>query len=453
MNSYKEHIKETIKLAVPVSVGQLGQIMFGVVDSLMVGRVGAESLAASALVNGLFFLVMVLGIGLSMAITPLVAMAKGGSEHDKCGVILRQSLIVNVAFAVILNILIYFMSFTIPFLGQSPAVTSLAISYMKILSFSVIPFMLFQTYRQFVEGLSDTKPPMYAALAANIVNALVNYVLIFGKFGFPAMGLDGAGIATVATRSFMAFFLLYYVIRNSKYKEYDPSLKFRRLDKKIIKKIISIGLPSGFQYTFEVGAFAFAAVMVGWINANAQAAHQIAINLASISYMVVLGISSAGTIRVSGKLGEKNYSDMKRAGFSALALSVMFMAATGILFILLRNFLPTLYIGDSAVIETASSLLVITAIFQVADGIQAVGLGILRGLTDVKIPLYIAIFAYWFISLPIAYVFGFVLGYGVIGVWIGLSAGLFTAAGLFASRFYSKTKSFNSMNYANETIH
>lgn len=435
MNSYKQHLKETIKLAIPVSIGQLGLIMFGVVDSLMVGRVGAESLAAAALVNGLFFLIMVLGIGLSMAVTPLVAIAKGRKELDQCGIILRQSLIVNVSFALLLNALIYGMSGTIPFLGQPPEVTSLAISYMKILSFSVLPFMLFQTYRQFVEGLSDTKPPMYAALTANIVNALVNYVLIFGKFGFPAMGLDGAGFATLATRSFMAAFMIYYVLTNAKYKEYDPSLKFRRLDKIIIKKIISIGLPSGFQYTFEVGAFAFAAVMVGWINATTQAAHQIALNLASISYMVVLGISSAGMIRVGGKLGEKDYEGVRKAGFSAIILSLLFMSSTGIVFVILRNFLPSLYIDNPEVISTAATLLIITAVFQIADGIQAVGLGILRGLTDVKIPLYIAIFAYWVVSLPTAYILGFVYEYGAVGIWIGLSAGLFTAATLFLIRF------------------
>ncbi len=441
MNSYKQHIKETVKLAIPVALGQLGQIMFGVVDSLMVGRVGAEPLAASALVNGLFFLIMVLGIGLSMAVTPLVAIAKGGKNHQECGIILRQSLLVNVVFAIILNVIIYFMAEAIPFLGQSAEVTRLAISYMHILSFSVLPFMLFQTYRQFVEGLSDTKPPMYAALTANIVNALVNYVLIFGKLGFPAMGLDGAGIATVSTRSFMAMFIIYYVIKNAKYKEYDPSLKFKRIDKIIIKKIISIGLPSGFQYAFEVGAFAFAAVMVGWIGATAQAAHQIAINLASISYMVVLGISSAGTIRVGGKLGEKDYQGVRKAGFSALLLSVLFMTSTGLLFILLRYFLPKLYIDDPTVIQTAATLLLITAVFQIADGIQAVGLGILRGLTDVKFPLYIAIFAYWVISLPTGYILGFIYELGAVGIWIGLSTGLFSAAILLSVRFHIKTKS------------
>lgn len=442
MNSYKNHIRETVKLAIPVSIGQLGQIMFGVVDSLMVGRVGAEPLAASALVNGLFFLIMVLGIGLSMAVTPLVAIAKGGNRHKECGIILRQSLLVNFVFAIILNAAIYFMAETIPLLGQTPEVTRLAISYMHIISFSVLPFMLFQTYRQFVEGLSDTKPPMYAALTSNVVNAIANYALIFGNFGFPALGLDGAGFATVTTRSFMAAFLIYYVIKSERYKQYDPSLKFKRIDKLIIKKIISIGLPSGFQYTFEVGAFAFAAVMVGWISATAQAAHQIAINLASISYMIVLGISSAGMIRVGGKLGEKDYIGMKRAGVAALILAVLFMFATGVLFVALRYFLPTLYIDDIVVIQIAASLLLITAIFQIADGIQAVGLGILRGLTDVKAPLYIAVFAYWVISLPAAYLLGFSFGYGVIGIWIGLLAGLFSAALLLSIRFIIKSNHY-----------
>jgi len=435
MTDIKFHIKETLKLAYPVVIGQLGHMMLGVVDSLMVGRLGAVPLAAASLVNGLILLIIVLGIGMSVALTPLVAIAKGSGNHDQCGIILRQGLLVNLVFSILLVLVVYFFADIIYYLNQPYEVAVLAESYLKILSFSIIPFMMFQTYKQFIEGLSFTKPAMIILILANIVNAFGNWILIFGNLGMPKLELDGAGFATLLTRISIAVAIFIYVKYSKKIKQYDPTLRFRSINWSVIKKILDLGIPGGFQMFFEVGGFAFAAVMIGWIGAKELAAHQIAINLASITFMVGLGISIAATIRVGNYLGKKDLIGIRNAGYSALFIVAIIMGSFGIMFIILRNFLPTLYIEDPIVIEIASSLIIIAAIFQVVDGLQVVGIGLLRGLTDLKAPMVIAFIAYWIIGLPVAYLLGFTFEFGVEGVWISFVVGLSIAAIFFIKRF------------------
>lgn len=435
MNNYKFHIKETLKLAYPVVIGQLGHMMLGVVDSLMVGRLGAVQLAASSLVNGLILLIIVLGIGMSVALTPLVAIAKGSGNHDECGVILRQGLLVNIIFSFLLVISIYFLADLVYYLDQPIEVARYAESYLKILNLSIIPFMLFQTYKQFSEGLSYTKPPMYILIASNVVNIFGNWVLIFGNLGFPRLELDGAGYSTLLTRVFIAIAIYIYVRKSKSFQEFDPSLKFKSINWPVIKKIINLGIPGGLQMFFEVGGFVFAAVMVGWIGTNELAAHQIAINLASITFMVGLGISIAATVRVGNYLGKRDLEGIKRAGYSALAIIALIMGFFGLMFFVLRDFLPTLYINDTDVIEIAASLIIVASFFQVVDGLQVVAVGILRGLTDLKITMVIAFFAFWIIGIPVAYLLGFTFGFGAVGIWISLVVGLSIAAVLFILRF------------------
>lgn len=445
MDNYKYHIKETIKLAYPVVIGQLGHMMLGVVDSLMVGRLGAVYLAAASLVNGLILLILVLGIGMSVALTPLVAIAKGSEKHDECGIILRQGLLVNLIFSFLLVIVIYFLADLVYYLDQPLEVAQYAESYLKILNISIIPFMLFQTYKQFSEGLSFTKPPMVILVVSNLVNAFGNWVLIFGNLGFPKMELDGAGYASLMTRIFMAIAIFLYIRNAKSFKEFDPSLKFKSINMPIIKKIVNLGIPGGFQMFFEVGGFSFAAIMVGWIGVNQLAAHQIALNLASITFMVGLGISISATIRIGNFLGKRDLAGIKKAGFTALFLVTLIMGSFGLLFLVFRNYLPTLYINDLEVIKIASSLIIIAAIFQIVDGLQVVGVGILRGLTDLKAPMVISFVAYWIIGLPVAYLLGFVFQFGVEGIWVSFIVGLSLAAIFFFLRFrkFLKNTQFN----------
>jgi MATE family multidrug resistance protein len=440
MHNYRYHFKRTLKLAYPVTIGQLGHVMFGVVDSMMVGRVGAEPLAAASLVNGLVFLVVVFGLGMTLAITPLVAIARGKNEFEQCGVILRQGLLINLVVSLLLSILIYIAADLIFFLNQTPVVARLAASYTKILSFSIVPFMLFQNYRQFIEGLQYTKPAMYVTLIANGVNVFGNWVFIYGNLGFAAYGLDGAGYSTLFTRIFMAASMISYVILSRKFKPFDPSLKFRTINRFIIRKLLNIGIPTGLQHMFEVGAFAFSAVMIGWLGSKPLAAHQIALSMASITFMFILGISAAGTIRVGNAVGRQDRVEVRISGFSAILLGAGIMAIFGSCFIIFRNVLPLLYINDPEVISLAASLLIVAAIFQISDGVQATGLGVLRGITDVKVPMIISFIAYWILGFPIGYLLGFTFNLGAVGIWIGLLIGLTVAAIFFTLRFYLKTR-------------
>lgn len=440
MENYGNHFKRTLKLAYPVAIGQLGHVMLGVVDSMMVGRVGAESLAAASLVNGLVFLIVVFGLGMTLAITPLVAITRGKNDFEQCGVILRQGLLINFLVSLLLSIIIYIAADLVFFLNQTPVVARLAASYTKILSFSIVPFMLFQSYRQFIEGLQYTKPAMTITLIANGVNIFGNWIFIYGNLGFKAYGLDGAGFSTLLTRIFMAISMIYYVILSRKFKPYDPSLKFRSINPSIIKKLLNIGIPTGLQHMFEVGAFAFSAVMIGWLGSKPLAAHQIALSLASITFMFILGISAAGTIRVGHAVGRQDKVEARNSGLSAILMAAGIMAIFGSCFIIFRNLLPLLYIDDPEVISLASSLLVVAAIFQISDGVQATGLGVLRGITDVKVPMLISFVAYWILGFPIGYILGFIFKLGAVGIWIGLLTGLTVAATFFTLRFLLKTR-------------
>lgn len=441
----KSYIQKTLSLAYPVIIGQLGLIMMGVVDSIMVGELGAVPLAAASLSNSLIFIVLIIAIGNSIAVTPLVAILVGAKKSDECGVYFRQSLLVNLVMGFLVFLIILVGVNYLHLLGQSFSVQQKAKSYMIIIGLSIFPLMIFQTYKQFIEGLSIMRPAMIITLAANLINVFANWVLIFGKLGFPRLELDGAGWATFLSRLFMAISLMIFVMYNKRFRIYDVSFHFRSLNFPVIRRILSVGLPSGFQYFFEVGAFSFAVIMIGWIGANELAAHQIAISLASVSFMGVLGISQAGGILVGNAVGEQSVQLVRKSGFTAIALGMIWMSVSGIIFILFRNHLPFIFIRDEAVIRIASQLLIIAALFQLSDGIQAVGIGILRGLTDVKGPTVITFVAYWIISLPIGYLLAFQFGYGVIGVWIGLLIGLTCSAIMLTLRFNYKSRKLISV--------
>jgi len=437
---YARHIKQTLTLSLPMIVGQIGQLAMSVADNVMVGRVGADSLAAAAIGNGLFTLVMVTGIGISMAITPLAAMAMGAGRDRDCGVILRQGLILNMGTGIILCLATFFGAQAIRILNQPPAIVEPAIIYMEVLGLSMLPLMLFQSYRQFAEGISFLKPAMVITLAANLVNIFVNWVFIFGNLGAPALGLTGAGIATFSSRMFMAACLMAVVMTAPSLKRFDPSLNYKKIDIPLMKRLLGIGIPGAFQYFFEVSAFAASSVIVGWMGVKELAAHQIALNLASISFMGAMGISAAGTIRVSHALGRNDAPSVRAAGFSAVLLCTGFMTLAGMIFVLFRHTLPGFYVADPEVIRITGFLLIIVAFFQISDGTQAVGIGILRGITDMKVPTFLTLAAYWIIGLPSGYALAFWWGLGIYGIWYGLLISLSVSAMLMMLRFHVRTR-------------
>ncbi len=441
--SYKEHLSRLFIIAYPVMLSHLGHIAVGVADSMMVGRLGAVPLAAVSLANSVFVLALMFGIGVSYGATPLVAAADGKGQSDKIARLLKHSLLIDVLFGVGLFALLIA---TIPFLymlDQPEAVVDMASPYLWVVGASLLPFMYFQGYKQLMEGLGRTREAMVITLLANVVNVILNYALIFGELGFPELGLLGAGWATLFSRVFMALVMVLYFNKSRIFEAYRTTTK--GFKKKIFRKLMSMGVPMGFQYVFEVGAFSGAAIMIGWIGANALAAHQIAINLASISYMVASGFAAAATVRVGNQLGQRNFSTMRTAGFLSFGIVMLMMVCFALSFLAGKRFFPSLYIDNPEVIEIASSLIIIAAFFQLSDGVQVVGLGTLRALEDVKIPTLITLVAYWVIGLPGGYLFAFYGGFGVQGVWWGLSIGLFVAAVLLSVRFnYLSKKIKNS---------
>ncbi len=441
LHNLKPDIRVTFRLAYPVMIGQLGHMMMGVVDSIMVGRLGPTPLAAAALANSLFFLILVIGLGITYAITPLVAMAVGRQRPGECGTVLRQGLLVCLVTAGVLALVILGISRLLPWLNQPAGVTAAVPPYLRILGLSIVPVMVFQVYRQFSEGVSQMIPPMIITIAANVVNAFFNWILIFGHFGLPAMGLVGSGWSTLISRCCMAVALVVFVLKARRYRVYHPDFHYRTVDWSIIRRLLKLGLGSGFQNFFEVGAFAGAAVMIGWLGTDALAAHQIALNLAALTFMCAVGVSAASSIRVGNAMGMKDRQAVRRAGFAALVSAGGMMMIFGVLFVLLRHVLPTLYIDNPRVIEIAASLLIVAALFQMSDGIQVAGLGILRGMEDAKIPTLITFAAYWVIGLPGGYLLGFRLGWGVQGVWVGLMLSLTASAIMLSWRFARNVRS------------
>lgn len=429
---YKDHFKRNISLAVPVMLSQLGHVMVGVADSAMVGQLGTIPLAAASLGNSIFAIILTFGIGISYAITPLIAAADGRKHYQKSGKIFKHGLYINVVAGVLLYFLSFGIMYVLPFLDQPEEVAIMAGPYLNIIGLSLIPFMIFQTFRQFAEGLSLTKAAMYITIGANLLNIGLNYIMIYGEFGFPAMGLLGAGLATLISRIVMAIGMGMYIFRANIFQPYIKNMRWKGFSKKLGKRMLRLGLPTGLQFVFEVGAFSAAAIMAGWLGVIQLAAHQIAISLTSVSYMMASGISAAATVRVGNQLGLNDIPTLRIAGFTSFIMALVFMSVACLGFALGRDFLPSLYVDELEVIQIASTLLVIAAIFQVFDGIQVVALGALRGLEDVKMPTVVAIVAYWIIGLPLGYVLGFELGLGVQGIWYGLLTGLaLTAVTLF----------------------
>lgn len=432
---YLSHIKQNWHLAYPVMLSQLGHVMMGVVDSIMVGHVGSTSLAAVSLSNVIFNVLLLFGIGVSYAITPLVAAANGERNDLEITAIVRHGLVINLVNGLILVVVVTFGKHLLFSIGQPIEVVNLSIPYLSIITTSMIPVLIFQTFRQFAEGLTHTRIAMIVVITSNVVNIMLNYILIFGHFGFPAMELNGAGWATLLSRIFMALMIVGYIYFDKKFISFRGIFSLGNYSKKLFGKMLHIGIPAGMQFIFEVLAFDVSAVMMGWLGAQTLAAHQIAINMATISYMTTSGLAAAATIRVGYFLGKRDISNLRVAAFTLMVMAISFMTMCALIFITGKNVLPGLYVTDREVIGIASPLLVIAGLFQLSDGIQVVCAGALRGLQDVKIPSIFIFIAYWVIGLPLGYWLGFKMHYGAQGIWFGLLAGLTLTALAMYLRF------------------
>ncbi|MDA9554831.1 MATE family efflux transporter, partial [Pelobium sp.] len=434
---FKPYYKENLALAIPVVISQLGHTLVHTADSVIVGQfAGTIPLAAVSLVNSIFMVMMVIGIGISYGLTPLIAQENGRNNLNECNKLLANSLLLNIIFGFILYGVIYFGSvFAMDHLDQSPAVVAQAKPYMELLGISIIPLMVFLTFKQFAEGLGFTKQAMMISIWGNAVNIFFGVIFVKGLFGVHPMGVSGVGYSTLIDRFLMAVVMTLYIFNSKHFKPYLKNFSFRNIDFSRLTRIFKLGAPTAMQYTFEVSAFSGAAVLIGTIGAVEQAAHQVAINLAAITYMMASGVSAAATIQSGNNFGKNNFIYLRLSALSSYHIVLAFMSLTAIIFITCNQYLPMFYSKDAAVIQIAASLLLIAAVFQLFDGAQVVGLGILRGLGDVNIPTFITFTAYWLVGLPVGYLMGIKLGYGVNGIWYGLCLGLLVASILLFYRF------------------
>jgi len=434
---YKHHYRDNLKMAAPVMISQLGHTLVQTADSVIVGHfVGTVSLAAVALVNSIFVIPMVIGLGLSYGITPLIAQNSGRKDYAECGKLLSNSLFINLVAGVVLFALLFFGSlYVINHLHQAPEVVQQAKPFLALLGLSLIPMLIFNTFKQFAEGLGFTRQAMVISIIGNILNICLGITFVKGLFGVTPMGIRGVGYATLIDRCCMAAVMGIYVLKSKNFREHIKSFAIKNIDFLRSIQILRIGTPIALQYTFEISAFSAAAIMIGTISLVQQAAHQVAISLASMTYMVSSGIAAAATIKSGNYFGVSDHDNLRSSSISSYHIVLVFMACTAVVFSFGNHLLPYIYTSDKAVINFAAQLLIIAAVFQLFDGTQVVGLGILRGMGDVNIPTIITFLAYWIIGLPVGYYFGLYLHMGVTGVWYGLTLGLAVSAGLMFLRF------------------
>ena len=452
---YLPYYKRNLKVALPVMLTQLGASLVGLFDSIMVGHYATVDLAAVSFSNALFFTVMVFAMGALMGLTPLIGIQVGKisdttDNSDESTRLAESKNIISslfqngMLFTILLSIMtLILLGGCIPFLhcfGQDPAVVEVARPYFILIVISIVPFLFFTFFKQFLEGLGNTSVAMVITLVMNGLNIFLNWLFIYGNWGCPELGATGAGIGSLVARIGMpiCFFVVMYFRRE--WKEYMTSMRWSKFKASVIKELTKIGFPIGVQTLMETIAFTAAFIFIGWISKEALAAHQIANQICDMTFMVILGIGSATTIRVSHQLGANNLHGVRMASNASIHLVLFINTIGAILMIGLRNQIPMLFTEDPEVIAIASKLVVLAGVLQLADGLQVVAASMLRGITDVKIPMFIALFSYTIVCISIGLFLAFPMGMGAVGIWIGFVVGLSVAAICLHIRFRWKFK-------------
>jgi len=452
---YTKEFRYNLQLAYPVILGMIGHTLVGIVDNIMVGKIGPTELAAVSLGNSFIFIAMSLGIGFSTAITPLVAEAHGKNNREEGRLAFHHGLYLCTILGLFLFGVIFFSKPLLSFMGQPEAVVKLAKPYLDIVGFSLVPLIMYQAYKQFADGMSQTKYSMWATIIGNIANVIINYFFIYGIWIFPKLGIIGAAIGTIASRIIMLVFMHYIMQSKTKFHYYFEGFTIKEIKREINLKIIRLGFPSSMQMFFEVALFTGAIWLCGMIGTTSQAANQIALSLASLTFMFAMGLSVTGMIRVGNQKGKQDYQTLRTVGLSIFLLTVILEIVFALLFIAFHQVLPYIFVNmeqtatlleNQEVIAISAQLLIVAAFFQISDGIQVVVLGALRGLQDVKIPMYITFVAYWLIGFPVSIYLGLQTDLKAVGVWIGLLAGLTAAALFLYLRFHYLTKKLLSQN-------
>lgn len=452
ITTLKKHWAEVpynLKLATPVVLGMLGHTLVAFADNIMVGQLGPAELAAVSLGNSFLFIAMSVGLGLSTAITPLIAEADGFKKTFEIKKVFKHGILICAIVGVLLTGTVLLSVPLLHKMKQPEEVLVFAVPFLSIVGVSLIPLMLFQAIKQLCDGLSRTRLPMYASIIGNLLNVLLNYLLIFGNHGFPQMGVAGAALGTLISRVFMLFLLIVFLKRSTYFSPFLTDLRWRLVSWRFSRRILTLGLPSSFQVFFEVTLFTSAIWLSGILGTLYQAANQIALNLASMTYMVGIGLNVAAMIRVGNQKGRKDYKRLNEVAQSIFFLTVVIELLFAIVFLVARHVLPELYLDANdplnradnlMVMALASELLLWAAIFQLFDGLQVVIIGALRGMQDVNFTAYITFIAYWLIGFPVCYYLGLHTSLASQGIWIGLTLGLTVSALLLYLRFQYLSK-------------
>lgn len=440
----RRETRATLALAGPIVVAQLAQMATSFVDVIMIGRLGTAAMAAGVLGATVFFTLSLVCVGVLMAVNPSVAQAVGRGDPEEASRATRQGLWLALLLGVPLTVALGWAEPALKALGQAPDTAALAGDYIGAIRWGLVPNLGFAALRGLVEGVSRPRPVLVVALIAVVVNAVANYALMFGAWGFPAMGLEGTGWSSALVFSVM-FVLLAAVVRGQRpYRDFRVFAGLRRPDGPTLKTLFKLGWPIGVSFGLEAGLFTTATLMIGALGETALAAHQVAINAASVTFMVPLGIGMAATVRVGQHVGAGSVPAAARAGWVAVALGALFMTGTALLFWLKPDWVVWVYTGTTegmdGVPQAAAGLLAIAAVFQLFDGVQVTAGGALRGLKDTRFPMIIGAVAYWGIGASTAAVLGLGLGGGAPGVWWGLTLGLAAASVLLSARFRSRTR-------------
>jgi MATE family multidrug resistance protein len=418
-----------LTLAGPVVAAELGWMAMGIVDTLMVGRLGPEAIGGAGIGSNTFLAIAVFGMGLLLGLDTFVSQAFGARRLDECHKWLWHGLVLAVLLTIPITLLVRVLVWSLDYWGLNPRVLPLTRDYLSVVSWSLLPLLLFASCRRYLQAINSVRPIMFTLLSANLINAFFNWILIFGQFGAPALGVRGAAWATVASRAYMVL-VLFAVIALRERWHHDSLMRKLPLPVETwrIRRLLSLGFPAASQLSLEVGVFATATALAGKLAPAPLAAHQISLNLAGATFMVPYGVSSAGAVRVGQALGRGDLEGAARAGWTALAIGVGFMILAAAAFIFAPRLLLGAFTTDTGVIDVGVSVLMVAAFFQIFDGVQGVATGILRGLGDTRSPMIWNLAGHWLFGLPVGYSLCFGLGLGVVGLWVGLSIGLVAVA-------------------------
>lgn len=437
----REEAKKTLKLSLPIIFGELAQMSLHLIDSAMVGAVGYKQLAAAALVLSVVNIPFVFGIGITISVSQMVSLAHGQEDKNLISHYFFNGFWICASFATLIAIALGFGGNILFHLGQDREVVELAVPFMRLISISLVPMLLFLALKHFADGLQKTRTAMILSLVAVPLNVFLNWLLIYGNWNFPRLELVGAGWATLITRSLIFLILGTIILTHPTFREYT---KIRgeqwKIRLKTLRELLNIGIPTALQLAMEVGAFAVSAILIGTIDAVSLAAHQIAITLAAMTFMVSAGLSQGASIRTSNALGRGDWNAISAIGKSTLLISLVFGSVCAVGFVVLREKLPLAFNDDVSVVALASSLLLYAAIFQISDSLQAIGAGLLRGIKDVKIPTILITVAYWLIGIPVGYVLAFHFKLNAVGIWLGFLVGLTFSAVFLCARFLRMAK-------------